>query len=91
MCFDVKELNLKVVMMEVEMRIGVEMRLGKLVGIHGGKVVGWGEHFGDGGAVEVVWIRGGCNCVEVLGPCYQLFLKVYGVFGDNGEEERYYR
>ena len=58
MCFDLGELNLKVVM------IGMEMRVEMV-----GKVVGWGESCGDGGIMEVVWIREGCNCVEVLGTC----------------------
>ena len=32
--------------------------------------------------LEVVWLKGGLNCVEVLGPCNQLFLKVHRVFGE---------
>ena len=46
------------------------------------EVVGMAESYGDGGAMEVVWLRGGLNCVEVLGPCNQLFLKVHRVFGE---------
>ena len=46
---------------------------------------GWGGgSCGDRGAIEVVWIRRGHNCVEALSPCDQLFLKVIRVFGDSG-------
>ena len=34
--------------------------------------------------MKVAWIRGGHNCVELLGLCNRLFLKVIRVFGDNG-------
>ena len=44
---------------------------------------GW-ESCGDGGAVKVVWIRGVCNCVELLAPWDRLFLKLCRVFGDTG-------
>ena len=54
----------------------LEMRVGKVVGTGG-------ESCGDGGAMKVVWIRGVCNCVELVGPCNRLFLKVHGEFGDN--------
>ena len=40
-CFDLKELSLEVVMMGLEMRVG-------------GKLLGWGESCGDGGAMKVV-------------------------------------
>ena len=34
---------------------------------------------------DVVWIRGVCNCVELLAPCDRLFLKLHRVFGDTRE------
>ena len=47
-------------------------------------MLGWGKSCGDGGAMKVVWIRGICNCVELLAPCDKLFLKLHTVFGDTG-------
>ena len=35
--------------------------------------------------MKVDWIRGVCNCVELLAPCDRLFLKLSRVFGDTGE------
>ena len=70
MCFELEELNLKVVMMGLEMRVRT--------------VLGMGKSCGDGGAMKVVWIRGVHNCVELLAPCNRLFLKLHRVFGDNG-------
>ena len=55
MCFELEELNLKVLMMGSGMRVGT--------------VVGMGGSCGDGGAVKVVCIREVCNCVELLAPC----------------------
>ena len=34
--------------------------------------------------MKVVWIREVCNCVELLGLCDKLFLKLHRVFGDTG-------
>ena len=47
-------------------------------------MLGWGESCGDGGAMKVVWIRGVCNCVELLAPCNRLLLKLSRVFGNTG-------
>ena len=58
----------------------VEKRVVKLVGMEGS--CGDGRKLWGWGAMEVVWLRGGLNCVEVLGPCNQLFLKVHRVFGE---------
>ena len=68
-CFQLKELDLKVVMMRLE---GGDNSLD-----------GW-ESCGDVGAMKVVWIRGVHNCVELLGPWDRLFLKLRRVFGDTG-------
>ena len=51
MCFELEELNLKVVMTGLEMRVG--------------QFFGWGESCGDGGPVKVFWIRGVCSYVEL--------------------------
>ena len=55
----------------------------------GGKLWEGRESCGHGGVMDlkVVWIRGGCGHVEVMGPCDWLFLKVIRVFGDNGGGE----
>ena len=71
MCFELEELNLKVVMTGLEMMVGTGL--------------GMGGSCGDGGAMNVDWIRGVCNCVELLAPCDRLFLKLGRVFGDTGE------
>ena len=52
MCFELEEINLKVVMMGLETR--------------GGQLLGWRGSCGDGGVVKLVWIRGVCNCVELF-------------------------
>ena len=77
MCFELEELNLKVVI------TGLETRVGTVLWIRGS--------CGDGGAMKVVWIRGVHNCVELLAPCDRLFLKLRRVFGDTGGGERYDR
>ena len=74
MCSDLEELNLKVVMTGVEMTL--EM-MGEVVGMGqklwgwGQKVVGMGRKLWGGGVMDlkVVWIRGGCSHIEVLGSC----------------------
>ena len=71
MCFELEELNVKVLMAGSEMMVG--------------KVVEMGASCGDRGAMKVVWITGGHNCVKLLGPCNRLFLKVHRGFCDNGE------
>ena len=69
MGFELEELNLKVVMM------GLETRVGTAVGTGGGSC-------GDGGVMKLVFIRGVCNCVELLATCDRLFLNLHRVFGD---------
>ena len=51
----------------------LEMRVRTGLGMGGGSC-------GGGGAMKVVWIRGVCNCVELLAPCDRLFLKLSRVF-----------
>ena len=70
MCFGLEELDLKVVMMGLETRVG--------------QFIGWVGKLWGGSAMKVVWITGVCNCVELLGPWDRLFLKLHRVFGDTG-------
>ena len=74
MCFELKELNLKVVM------LGLETRVETVLGT-GGKVVR------IRGSVKVIWITEVLNCVELLAAWDRLFLKLHRVFGDNGWRE----
>ena len=68
MCFELEELNLKVVMTVLETRVGTVLWIG--------------EELWDGGVVKLVWIKGVCNCVELLAPCDRLFQKLHRLFGD---------
>ena len=54
MCFELEELNLKVLMMGLGMRVGQLLRWGEVVGM---------------GVLFEVEIREVCNCVELLAPC----------------------
>ena len=51
MCFELEELNLKVVMTGLEMRVRTFLWMGR-------KLWGWG-------CCESIWIRGVCSCVEL--------------------------